>query len=230
MNKLALTAILVGGLLQTSGCIITTDDDPSEGGLLEVSWPVEACNSTTATVYTMNTATQEMFMDAYPCSAGGTGSSSPLLLPLGNWDVWVQIQNDAMTRAHATSNATNVDFFLDGDVALVSTNPVANEQGNFEFEWTLADGGGAALTCTAAGADGARFLTTLANTTQGDAHVYDCDTFYGKSAGIDAGLYTVVVELIDASDAVLGNFDAFEETVIGNYTIHLGIFDFTIGT
>lgn len=225
---------MIGGLLiQASACIITTDDDdpdPTTGGVLDVTWPVAACASSTATVYSLNTDTQVMVMDAYNCADGGTLQTvNPIRLNLGNYSVWVEIQNDAMTRRHAISNASSVSFVLDGDVATVNTEPLATEQGNFETEWTIADGAGAPLTCAAAGATSGRFITTLAGTTVGDSFIYNCDDFYGKSDPLDQGLYTVVVELLDSADLVLNeNSDPFEETIIGNYTVHLGIFDFTV--
>ena len=122
-----------------------------------------------------------------------------------------------------------VSFTFDGETTTVATEPIANEQGHFETEWTIADGAGSPLTCAQAGATSGRFITTLANTTQGDAFLFDCEAGYGLSDPLDQGLYTVVVELLDSSDLVLNdNSDPFEETIIGNYIIHLGIFDFTI--
>lgn len=223
---------MVGGLIQASGCIITTDDDPDPtGGVLDVTWTTTACAAPTATVVTMNTLTNEMTTDNYACSDGGTlATLNPIRLNLGSYQVWVEIQNDALTRSHARSLASDVNFTFDSETVTVATEPIANEQGHFETEWTIADTGGTALTCAQAGATSGRFITTLANTTVGDSFIYDCDTFYGLSDPLDQGLYTVVVELLDSSDLVLNdNSDPFEETIIGNYIIHLGIFDFTIG-
>ncbi len=227
---------MVGGLLQASGCIITTDDDPVDsGGLLEVTWPVAICATTaseTATVYSMNTTTQELLMDAYPCAAGTTGGTSdPILLPLGNYDVWVQVQNDAMTRSHAISEASAADFTFDGESILVVTDPVASEMGYFEVEWTIIDSAEAPKTCAdvpPAGASGARIVTTLGNTTLGEANIFTCEGNKGTSVAMPAGLYTVVVELLNGADESVNQIESFEETVIGNYTIHLGIFDFIL--
>jgi hypothetical protein len=227
---------MIGGLLiQASACIITTDDDdpdPTTGGILDVSWPVAACNAPTATVFSLNTDTQVMVMDTYSCSDGGTQlTANPIRLNLGNYSVWVEIQNDTMTRRHAISNPTAVSFVVDGYITTFVTDPIANEQGTFEVEWTIADGAGAPLTCAAAGASGGRFFATLAGTTVGDAFIGDCEEFYHLSNPLDQGLYTVVVELVDDSNPPLAlnvNSEPFEETIIGNYTIHLGIFDFTV--
>lgn len=229
MNKLALSALLVGGLIQASGCIITTDDDPTPtGGLLEVHWPTEACNAPTATVYTMNTATNQMFMDAYACAEGTTATTAdPLLLELGTYEVWVEIQNADLTRAHARSLSQTITFIADGEAITVDTIPLATEQGHFEASWTIGDAAGNPLTCAQVGATGGRYIATLANSTEGDAFIYNCDAFYGLSDPLDAGLYTIVVELLDSNDLVIGDSsDAFEESIIGNYIVNLGIFDF----
>ncbi len=221
---------MVGGLLlQASACIVSPDDN--SGGVLDVSWPVAACNSPTATVFSLNTDTQVIVMDSYNCSDGSTEfTANPIRLILGNYSVWVEIQDDSMTRRHAISNSSTVSFVNDGDTAVISTDPVENEQGNVEAEWTIADTGGTALTCVEAGVTSVRIVATLASNTAVffDA-LSDCDQFYGKSDPIDPGLYTIDIELLDsAGQAINNNNDPVQETIIGNYTIHLGIIDFEL--
>jgi hypothetical protein len=233
MNKLALTAIMVGGLIQASACIISTDDDPT-GGVLDVTWPVAACSApgVSATVYTLNQDTDEMFMDVYDCANGDTIiENRPIRLNLGNYSVWVEILSADGSRRHAISNATTVSFVLDGDTSLVTTDPVATEQGNFETEWTIGDGAGNALSCADVGATGGRILATSASTSIGDDFLFDCDAGYGKSGPLDPGEYDIQIDIIDSSTPPLAINDAepaFQETIIGNYTIHLGIIDFFI--
>ena len=234
MNKLALTAIMVGGLIQASGCIITTDDDPdpTTGGVLDVTWPVAACNSTTATVYTLNTDTQEMFMDAYACSDGGTlFTTNPIRLELGNYSVWVEIQNADMTRSHAVSLSQTASFTADGQAITIDTVPDPLALGQFELSWTIVDqGSGATLSCGEAGAGGgiSALQTLAADSTVSTESLYSCSETNAVSVPMPPGLYTVVVALLNDADEELGNFPAFEETVIGDYIVNLGIFDFTI--
>jgi hypothetical protein len=141
--------------------------------------------------------------------------------------VWVEIQTADLTRTHARSLAETITFLSDGEAITVNTIPLATEQGFFEAAWTISDGAGTALSCADVGATSGRYITTLANTTVGDAFIYDCDAFYGLSDPLDAGLYTVVVELLNSSDLVIGDSsDSFEESIIGNYIVNLGIFDF----
>ena len=85
MNKLALSALMIGGLFQATGCIITTDDG-DEVGFFDVSWsPDGACpDGAAAEIISMEKSSGQMFTDIYNCTDGGGVTAG---LALGDYDV-----------------------------------------------------------------------------------------------------------------------------------------------
>lgn len=225
MNKLAITALLVGGLFQATGCIITTEDDP-EAGFFDVGWTVDpGCPAGgAAQVVALNRATSEMFTNVFDCAAGA-GVTAPL--SLGDYDVWVEIRSNDLATLFAQSLAVTATVDLDGEVTVVDIPSFLLDEGFFALTWNLTDAGGAPITCAQAGSGGMRIGATLADTTQAEFNIFDCDAGEGVTNPLAVGLYTFVVDVMDLNDASIQSSDAEEETIeFGNQLVDLGNFEF----
>lgn len=226
MNKLAISALMVGGLLQATGCIITTDDGGSEAAFLDVAWTVDpGCpGGGAAQVVALNKVTNQTVTNVYDC-IDGAGVTNPIAL--GDYDVWVEIRSNDLTTLFAQSLAVAVTVDIDGETAIVDLPSFPLDDGFFAFTWNLTDAAGAPLTCAAAGSGGMRIGATLADTTQAEFNIYDCDAGEGVTNPLGVGLYTFVVDVMDLNDASIQSSAAEEATIsFGNELVDLGNFEF----
>jgi hypothetical protein len=226
MNKLAITALLVGGLFQATGCIITTDDGGDEAAFFDVAWAVSpGCpDGGAAQVVALDVNTQQMFTNVYDC-IDGAGVTNPV--PLGDYQVWVEIRSNDLATLFAQSLAVNASVTLDGETAVVDVPSFPLDDGFFAFTWNLTDGGGAPLSCTDAGSGGVRIGATLADTTSAEFNIYDCEAGEGVTNPLPVGLHTVVVDVMDTNDASIQSSEAEEATIdFGNHLVDLGNFEF----
>ena len=226
MNKLALSALLVGGLFQATGCIITTDDG-DEFGSFNVTWQsTGACPADAAAeVISQNRATNEVFTDIYFCT-DGVGSTASL--PLGDYDVWVEITSDDGSALFAQSNALSASLNFDGDFVGVDLPTFPMDEGYFGLTWSLLDGGGNALTCAEVFSGGVDIVATSASTSEAIVDVFNCEDGSAVSAEYPIDTYTIVVDVLDENDAALGSSVARDESItFGNELVDLGNFDFT---
>ena len=228
MNKLALTALLSAMLLQVAGCIITTDDDPV-GASFDVAWQLsDGCptSDAAAEVIAQDRATNERFTDIYNC-VDGAGVTA--LLPLGDYDVWVEITDFNGDTLLAQSNSVSASLNVDGDIVPVSIAAFPGSAGFFGLTWSLVDdSSGAALTCADVFSGGVALTATLANTTDFVDNVWDCEDGQGVTAPIALGTYTVVVSVLDESDLSLGDSVPVDESLtFGNELVDLGNKEFS---
>lgn len=217
---------MVGGLFQATGCIITTDDG-DEFGSFNVAWAsTGACPADAAAeVISQNQSTGEVFTDIYFCT-DGIGSTASL--PLGTYDVWVEITSDDGSALFAQSNAVSATLALDGDFVAVDIPVFPMDEGYFGLTWSLLDGGGNALTCAEVGSAGVDIVATSASTSEAIVDVFNCEDGTGISAEYPIDTYTIVVDVLDSQDAALGSSVAREESItFGNELVDLGNFDFT---
>jgi len=226
MNKLALSALLIGGLFQATGCIITSDDG-DEFGSFDVAWSTDgACpDGSAAEIISQDVATQERFTDIYNCVDGAGVTAG---LPLGNYDVWVEITTADGSALFAQSNATAASLTRDGDLIGINVPTFPMNDGFFGLTWSLLDGGGNALTCAEVFAGGVDIVATSASTSEALVDVFNCEDGVGVSAEFPIDTYTIVVDVLDENDAALGSSVAREESItFGNELVDLGNFDFT---
>lgn len=206
MNKLALSAIMIGGLLQTAGCIITSDDGRS-GASVEASWQTGACPpGAAAEVFAENVASQERFSDVFDCSAG-RGLTVPL--PLGDYDVWLEVKSSDKTQLYVQSQSTLVKLFDDGAVANVS---IPFFDGFFGFTWNLVNGAGTTLSCEGVKADGVSVLATLADTAVAFDDIFNCADYAAVTDPLLVGTHTISLSLVAGASA-LGSTTTHEETL-----------------
>lgn len=137
--------------------------------------------------------------DLFDC-ADGSGTTAPLD---GIFLVWVQVENDAGTSVYAKSEQTYVDT-ADGDVSL--NFPIFDDAGFFYLTWDLEDEvTGRPLTCAEAGVvgdAGVETVATIVGSTFVLTDVFPCDHYFGTTAPMLAGSYTVSVDAVVDGDAV----------------------------
>ncbi len=234
MKKLVFAALLLGGLSQATGCIISSGDDPV--GYFDITWSLssannEGCGDAVTARVTSQDSTGFEFVDLFDCVAGG-GTSAPL--PLDNYTVWVDLLdvNDAL-YAQSAAAATSID--IEGETVGV-VFPITTDAGYMALSWTLEDdASGAALTCAEVGVSSVSVLATVvggAATFVDDVFPCDmnsnsCDGTSCVTGEIDLGSHTVVVSVLDSSDLSLG--ESQPRTVdftFGNQLEDLGNFTF----
>tara|TARA_R110002096_G_scaffold239101_1_gene430694 strand:- start:53187 stop:53945 length:759 start_codon:yes stop_codon:yes gene_type:complete len=247
-NLTFLTALLLGGLLHTTGCIITDNgDDDDTGGrapdagvvitpdaavagnsAMSVAWTLDpGCpeDTSAAEVIAQNQVTDEFFTDIYDCLDGGGTTAE---LPLGSYDVWVEITNSAGDGLFAVSNAVTVVLDTDGAVENVTIPTFLVNDGFFGLTWSLVDTGGTPLTCAEVFSGGVDIVSTKASTSEALVDVFDCEAGEGVTAPLPIDAYTIVVEVLNENDAALGTSEARDvDITFGNELVDLGNFEFT---
>ena len=247
-NLTFLTALLLGGLLHTTGCIITDngDDDGTGGGLpdagvlitpdaavagssaMSVAWTLDpGCpeDTSAAEVISQNRATDEVITDIFDCLDGGGTTAE---LPLGSYDVWVEITNSAGDALFAQSDAVLVDLDTDGAVENVTIPTFLVNDGFFGLTWTLVDTGGNALTCAEVFSGGVDIISTNASTSEALVDVFNCEAGEGVTDPLPVSAYTIVVDVLDENDGALGTSEARDvDITFGNELVDLGNFEFT---
>lgn len=224
MNRLAISALALTGLLQASACIIVADDDPA-GGTLDVSWSVSpACPAGASAEIISRPTTGEDFSDIYNCSdLKGLAD-----VPLGDYLVWVEIV-DASNVVLAKSNSIAAGLTIEGDVALVDLPQFPVNTGTLGASWSLVDSSNGVLSCADVGSGGVDILATLAGTTEAVSDVWNCTDGSGVTGPLDVGQYKYVVEVLNTATPPLALDVSAEKTATiahGNEHIDLGNFEF----
>jgi len=233
MKNLVFAALLLGGLSQATGCIISSDDSSSDGSFL-VSWDLQtrlaaspgAISCADAGVTTIRTTSQPvaggMIVDLFDCSVG-VDETAPL--PQTDYTVWV----DALDSADAL-----VAESFSQDASIFDTNPVGVDFsfpvdiGYFGLTWTLTRDG-VQETCADEGGDGLEILSTPVNGGgTGFDEIFDCsDGSATTTSDLPLDDYTVSITLIDANDQPLNNPENKSTSLdYGNQLNDLGNFEF----
>lgn len=230
MKNLVFATLLLGGLSQATGCIITSDDDPVDESSFLVSWNLTAApddqnapvaincaDSGVATIRTVSEPTGgAQIIDLFDC-VDGSHQTAPL--PLADYLVWVQAL-DAGELMLAQSFASEETLFDANPVGVSFTFPV--NIGWLGLSWTLVGD-----TCQTG--DGVSVLTTPVNGggTFFD-EVFNCvDGAATTTQNIPIDDLTVSVSLIDTDDNVLGQSEPRSTAIqYGNHLVDLGNFEF----
>ena len=99
MKKLVMSGLLLGAFSMGTGCIFVSDDDGSTDvgdgiGTLDVAWSISpGCQPGTGAAVTImsDNGIDPVFEDTYDCDDGGGLAED---LPLGDYDVWLLVEND----------------------------------------------------------------------------------------------------------------------------------------
>jgi hypothetical protein len=210
MNKLVMSALLIGAVPAT-GCIFVSSD-PAQGSV-DVTWVVYAeadsgdqdiahCGPVDSVEIVADNGFDAPFSDIYWCADGrGTARN----LPLGDYDVWLvftrnNVDQFESVRAPANITTNNQVVRIDYDVPLPA-------QG-FILSWELYDGLDRVSCAQVPENDGVSVLSTLSGTTSGIDDIFDCVAgdapTIAATGRLQPGNYTIDVTMIDANDDVIG--------------------------
>jgi hypothetical protein len=243
MKKLVLATLMIGGLAQATGCIITSgDDDPGDGfAQFRVGWTLTAgendnvatCppGATTAQVVTTRSGTScnpnspgaGCFVDLFNCA---DGENATALIPLGSYDVFVNITDTSTATLFAQSFVQGANLSTDGSLVPVNfTFPV--DGGFFELSWTLSDAGGQ-LSCADEEIGAVSVLATLIDDSSFNDDIFRCEDGSAITGKQFIGDYTVVVSILDElDDSVVQDADPIDTSIdFGNEINDLGVFNF----
>ena len=245
MKQLVMGAVFLGSLNLATGCIFTGgggDTEVGDGGDVSstakfgIAWTLEGgcpAGATTVQVVMDDLSGATPFEDLFDCA--DTNAVDTASRPLGTYDVWINVTDDAGNR-YASSFAETVTLDNPGDVVEVPEFVFPTDGGFMSFSWDILDRAtNEQINCADVGADGMAFTATLVGTTGREDFEFDCESFEATTGLMPLGTYTVVIEVIDrgadendiGDDTVLGTSDANEWTIsYGNEYVDLGNFDF----
>jgi hypothetical protein len=203
---------------QTTGCIITTDDDP-DFATITADWsfhtvngggqlsPENNCPPGFPTVALHN---QELdgnnrpvgpeVIDLFDCIDGRNFSDE--LLP-GVYETFIRVTSDSGLNLYAESLPEIVDVRVND----VTTDPrIVDNGGYFAVAWDLREQGtNAPLECRdVAGIDGIEIASTLSGTTQAVTDIFDCEVGSSFSAPVMEGQYVISVDVLDTAEMPIG--------------------------
>jgi len=240
MKKLVFATLLLGGLSQATGCIITSDDTVDTGSFF-VSWTLEsglaspagAITCAEAGVTTIRTVSEPtggaQIIDLFDC-VNGQQETAPL--PIADYLVWTEAL-DSSDALVAQSFASEESIFDTNPVGVDFRYPV--DIGWFGFTWTLTNATVTPeqpLTCAEFGGDGVMISAIPVNGTgtgpEIPPEIFNCtDGVATTTVTMPLQEYDIVVSLIDATNRELGRSDVRREVLtFGNQLVDLGNFDF----
>ena len=233
MKKLVMSGLLLGAFSMGTGCIFVSDDDGSTDvgdgiGTLDVAWSISpGCQPGTGAAVTImsDNGIDPVFEDTYDCDDGGGLAED---LPLGDYDVWLLVENDATTTTESVIAQASLE--VDGEVVEIDYTDVPLPGTGFALSWAIFEG----ATQTGCGdQEGVSVLSTLSGTAEGIDDIFDCE--YGLDPNIavtgqlSPGNYTVDVTLLDSSDIVIGDAGgAFTADISADGYTDLGVVDITL--
>lgn len=249
MKKLVFAALVLGGLMQATGCVISSGDDDT--GAFHAQWTLigryaadpETPSDTVLTCDDAGVASIAVHslpasgLDCDPNFAGnecvdvfdcidGNGHTAPLFAD--TYTVWMEaldINDDPIAISFSSAETP-----LGGgdDIEMDMSWPV--DAGNFSLTWTLVDSvSNDPITCTDAGAAGGVSITAtpVANQTTFVENLFNCEDAEGMAVDNYLGDNTLVVEILDSQDQALGTSQERSETLaLGNEVVDLGNFTF----
>lgn len=236
MKNLVMSALVLGALTQAAGCIFVSDDTTDGTGSIDATWNLNdtytddgvtaGCDGATGVIINVRaagTTGEPDFTDFFEggCSDGGGGTATDI--PLGSWDVWVDIvETDRDSALYMESEIGTVNLDSDGDTSSVIFE-IENVNGFFDVAWTLS---GAATSCSQVpGEDGVGVLTTLVGTQEGlDERFPNCEDGSGVTYALPIGPYVVVVDLLNSARQSLGTSGPINSEIqIGNEFVLLDV-------
>jgi hypothetical protein len=251
MKKLVFAALVLGGLMQATGCVISSDDDDT--GVFHAQWTLigryaadpETPSDTVLTCDDAGVASIAVHslpssgLDCDPNFAGnecvdvfdcidGNGHTAPLFAD--TYTVWMEaldINDDPIAISFSSPETA-----LGGgdDIEMDMSWPV--DAGNFSLTWTLIDAASNPQTCADVGSGGVEVTTTpVLNQATFVDNTFNCEDGEGMAVDNHLGENTVVVSILEeGTDASLGDSVPRNETLaLGNDVIDLGNFEFCFG-
>jgi hypothetical protein len=204
---------------QTTGCIITSDDDPDDFATINADWsfhtvnasgqlsPPNSCPTGFSTVALHN---QEVdanlrpidspIVDLFDC-VDMRNFSDPL--PPGVYETFLSVTTDGGAALYADTLTAIVDVTLSDKTFSAD---IIDNGGYFKVAWDLReDGTNAPLECRdIVGIDGVEILSTLAGTQEAVTDIFDCELGVDFSAAVMEGTYTVSIDALNTSGAAIG--------------------------
>lgn len=245
MKKLAFAALVIGGLMQASGCVIVTDDDPDDpdpgrvptgdpSAQFDVAWDlIGGCPDGATTIQIVSDdGAATPFEDLIDCTPSGSFTVPPL--PLGVYDVYINVTDDAGNR-FASSLAVEAELVADGEIVEVPTFTFPTDSGYMALTWDVIDDAtNEPLTCAEVGADDVVLSgTVVARPDEFYDFEFPCEDFEGVSGEMPIDDYTLVVWLSNAADDDQNNSIGTSQErdvsiTYGNELVDLGNFDFAV--
>ena len=238
MKKLVLGSLLLATLVsQTTGCIITSDDD-DDFATINAEWsfhtvspngdlsPPNPCPSGFNTVALHNQLVDVSgrpigpeVVDLFDC-IDMHNFSDPL--DPGEYETFISVTSDGGGQIYADSLAALVDVTTSDKTF---TAEIADNGGYFKVAWDLRDRQTlSAISCRDnANLDGIEISATLTTSTTGTTDQFDCERGFDFTSAIREGKYTVTVNaFMDASpnpedDVLVGDITTVGERTIGNH-------------
>jgi hypothetical protein len=207
-----MSKLLVGSMVlaaaASAGCIID-NSAPNIG----VTWQLRTNDQLTGCPAGYDTArvvayptgttdTSRMKADLFDC-ANGSGITAPL--PVGAWDVHVDISDFSGRNVYAQSLPLYVDL-TQGDADIVVD--IHSDKGYLYGNWALTgQASGGALTCANAGIPTVEFNATAAGALFPSQ--FQCEQSAGYSLPMPVGLFDVAVQAIASDNGAVGNSHGF---------------------
>ena len=216
---------------QTTGCIITSDDDPEDFATINADWsfhtvnpsgqlsPPNACPPGFDTVElhqqeidASDRPIGQEIVDVFDC-VDMRNFSDPL--PPGVYETFISITSDVGGTIYADTLAAAVDVRTTD--ATFSADIVDNG-GYFKVAWDLRrQGTNAALDCRdVAGLDGIEIASTLSGTTQAVTDIFDCEVGVDYSAPVMEGTYVIKMEALNTAGQAIGAGQTLNNKVMRN--------------
>ena len=176
MNKLVMSALLLGVVAQAGGCIFVSDSGSGTASV-HATWSLKnkgapaSCpaGADTATVYAQRPSDSQPFTDIFNCS---DGSGTAANLPSGDYMVWVEITDHSGQQLYAQSESVQISLSDGQSVTADFSIDVAN--GFFDVSWNIDNANHTPTSCAQVTNHGVSILSTLANTTTASETLVDC--------------------------------------------------------
>lgn len=238
MKNFVIGSFIALAATQAAGCIITTDNGVDDYATVGATWQIVTSSGSQATcppgfetAALFNVAVDSAgvplapctgpsslsntcFIDLFNCSAG-FGDSAPL--PPTMYQTWVGIVSADGNGNILNTYATSLSAYLDvRAIDLDFNTSIVTDGGYFALDWDLRGAvSNQPLTCGQAGATGVETIVTVSGgTTMVDTgQPWACEDYYGVTASLPNGSYTVSVDAFNSLGA-LGVAPTFTNKVI----------------
>lgn len=220
MKKLVLSTLMLAGVSQAAGCVVSEGDDTgnvavtwstltADGQGLGVNTPCPA-GATSATIYALpDGQSADPFEDRYLCNDRSGFAAD---LPAGRYTVWVRLTDSSLVTRFAESASQSIDVFA-GSTASAPPFGIFVDHAFYDVSWNLRPPGSPGpVACSAvAGENDVSILPTDGGGSDYET-IVDCEEGLAPaitttrplpSGGSQA--WTIKVALLNAQDAVIGD-------------------------
>jgi len=200
---------------QTTGCIISSDDDPFEDAFITADWSFRNIGTNTTTgcpagFGTVALHNQEIDIDDRPIGLpiidlfdciDQRHESAPLDPVV--YETWIEVTSGGGALLYAESLSQIIDVTLDDKTF---NTEILNDGGYFQVAWNLRGRQtNAPLQCRdVANLDGVEIISTVTGGTQFAVTKFDCESGLDISDGLLQGSYTVSIDAFETGGGALG--------------------------